>query len=316
MSKIILYGVVFVLVTASVVMGMDVYSTYQTLQNPAGSAAPKIIKGAVEPAARKAGKKDYNVIVSRNLFASTSLRPNPPKPLTKKKIRPRVVRPPKKALPPLSVTLVGTTVGPKGVRYAILEESGSRTHVIHRMGDRVQGAVIQGVERGEIRLLRNGKVIILRAFERSSNAGSNQRASLRGRPAPNQRGGLDFRGRAAPPRPGQNTPSPPRKLTRRLNRSRLEKLAEPGAGFEKQVRVVDYRGSGGETGIRVFPTGRGRLIRMLGLRGGDVIFEIDGVPVTNRNDFQAAILNILGQNEAIMKISRRGKRYDYILSIK
>jgi type II secretory pathway component PulC len=101
-----------------------------------------------------------------------------------------------------------------------------------------------------------------------------------------------------------------------LNRSRLEKLTEPGAGFEKQVRVVDYRGSGGETGIRVFPSGRGRLIRVLGLRGGDVIFEIDGVPVTNRHDFQAAILNILGQNEATMKISRRGKRYDYILSIR
>ncbi len=310
MSKIILYGVVLVLLTASVVMGMDVYSTYQTLQDPAGSAALKIKEQPAEPATPKAEKKDYNVIVSRNLFASASLSPNPSEPQPQKIIRPRVVSPPKKTQQFLDVTLVGTTVGPKGVRYAILEESGSRTHVIHRMGDRVQGAVIQGVERGEVRLLFNGKVIILRTFERTLSAGSNQRASLRRPSTPN------FRGRLTPPRPGRNTPSQPRKLTRRLNRSRLEKLTEPGAGFEQQVRVVDYQGSGGETGIRVFPSGRGRLIRVLGLRGGDVIFEIDGVPVTNRHDFQAAILNLLGRNEATMKISRRGKRYDYILSIK
>ncbi len=311
MSKIILYGVAIVLVTASVVMGMDVYSTYQTLQEPAGSASLKVKARPDEPPARKVEKKDYNIIVSRNLFGAASLKPNSPSASRPqpKKIRPRASIRPKKSRPPLSIILVGTTVGPEGVRYAILEEAGSRTQTIHRMGDRVQGAVVQGVERGEVRLLRDGKVVTIRAFEQNLNAGSKQSASFQRPTAP------DRRGRSTPSRSEENRSSQPRKLTRRLSRTSLENLVASSAGFENQLRVVDYRGNAGETGVRIFPSGRGRLIRMLGLRGGDVIHEIDDVPVTSRDDFQAGIINILGRNEATMKISRRGKRYDFILRI-
>ncbi|MEE9240819.1 MAG: type II secretion system protein N [bacterium] len=309
MAKIILYGVAIVLVTTSVVMGMDAYSTYQDLQGPAGPAAAKITNQPAEPIAQKPEKKDYDVIVRRNLFASASLgadanlasnpKPRPAAPRNRSK----------KSLRSLNVTLVGTTVGPGGMRYAILEEAGSRRHAIHRVGDRVQDAVIQSVERGEVRLNRNGRIVILRAFERGSSAGSNQSASLRQPAAPHLREG------SAPPRLQRDRSSRPRKLTRRLNRSRLESLTGANGGLESQLRVVAYRGNAGEVGVRVFPSGKGRLIRHLGLRGGDIIFEIDGAPVTSRDELQAALMNILSRNEAMMKISRRGKRYDFVLRI-
>ena len=75
MSKIILYGVVLVLLTASVVMGMDVYSTYQTLQYTAGSAALKIAPErflgwtSCVPAASSA--QDVTALTTRSLSTST-----------------------------------------------------------------------------------------------------------------------------------------------------------------------------------------------------------------------------------------------------
>lgn len=297
MSKIILYGVAMISVTASAVMAMDVFSTYQTLQRPTEPLAIKIDSKPVEPAGRKA-KKNYSVIVSRNLFSSASLRSNgSPASRIKRPGKRRVPSKARQTLRPLTITLVGTTVGPEGVRYAILEEAGSRTHTIHRMGDRVQGAVIQGVERGEISLLRNGETIILRAFEKGSSAVSNPRGQNR---------------RFSSNRSGSGSV---KKLRRQLNRSKVRGTTESDFEFKKQIRVVAYQGKDGDSGIRIYPSGRGILVRQLGLRGGDIITQVDGTPISSGDELQSAILNFLGRNEAVMKISRRGKSYDIIYRI-
>lgn len=314
MSKIILYGVAFVLVTASVVMGMDAYSTYQILQVPVES--PQIKPEPVEISARKRKKEDYSVIVSRNLFGEASLKVPLPKGRPRPKIKtPVAVTPSKENLPPLTFILVGTTVGPKGVRYAILEDKSSRTHTIHGVGDSIQGAVIQAVERGEVTLLHNGKIVTLHAFDNPLDVSPGSSGRVRQPKIPGFRGRSDFPNRRNPPRTQSARSFQPRKLNRRLNRSRLENLAASSDGFENQVRVVDYQGNDGKTGIRVFPSRRGGLIRLLGLRGGDVVHEIDGVAVSSRYEFQSAIMNFLGRSEATMKISRRGQRYDFIFRI-
>jgi type II secretion system protein C len=291
----------FVLVTASVVMGMDVYATYQDLQVPIVSFVTKKKISMPQSVSDNSEKKDYGVIVRRNLFASDSLAPraslvprlkSTPKNISSKK---SVIRP-KKVLPPLNVKLVGTTVGPKGLRYAIFSEDGSRTHTIHRMGDRIQGALVKAVERGEVRLLREGRIFTLRVFDQNSNTGSRQSVSTR---RTLSKAGI----------------SPSRKLHRRLSRSRLEKMTQSNPDLDRQLRVAPFKGNDGSTGIRISSSGGGKLMRQLGLRGGDVIFEVDEDPVTDKEDLYLAIMSFLSRDEAKMNISRQGKRYDIIYRI-
>lgn len=304
MAKIILYGMALVLLTASVVMGMDVYATYRDLQEPLTSFRAKENVSLSQPISRKSKKNDYSVIVRRNLFASDSLAPkgplvSKPKSTPKKVDAKKTIKRPKKALPPLGLTLVGTTVGPKGMRYAILAEKGARVHTIHRMGDRIHGALVQAVERGEVRLLRQGRVVTLRVFEENPSIGSRQSASIRR--------SLTSRSSAGSSRP--------RKLRRRLSRSRLEKLTESTPNLDRQLRVSPFRGNDGSVGIRISSSGGGRLIRQLGLRRGDIIFEVDEDPVTDKEDLYLAIMSFLSRDEAKVNILRQGKRYDIIYRI-
>ncbi len=92
---------------------------------------------------------------ARNDFEKACAFPPPqiaPKPVSKVRKSPAPPKrraehktPPKK---PLNLRLVGTAVGSEGIRFAIIEDSTSKAQTIHREGDRIQGAVLQKVDRG------------------------------------------------------------------------------------------------------------------------------------------------------------------------
>jgi hypothetical protein len=164
-----LYCLTTLFITAGVFGGADAYFTYHSMDKgysfpPAGKDEPK--RGYLK---KKKKKTDYAVIVRRNLFSSSLFKSEnsvvsvPPKRPAPKLGLAR--RPPKQ--PPLRVLLVGTTVGPERVRYAILEDTKSKKHGIHKIGEHIEGALIQKIYRAEVHVLYGGKVQILRAFEQT-----------------------------------------------------------------------------------------------------------------------------------------------------
>lgn len=161
-----LYALTALLIGVSAAGASDAYHTYRSLQEDSFDLLVPEPEPEILPSPKKKVKKDYNIITRRNLFALASLHTVKPKPSLP-------TRPNLKALSRsqafqqllLNIRLVGTTVGPEGVRYAIFEDTGSRKHRIYRLGERIQGAIIQRIDRSEVHLQFGGKTKILRAFD-------------------------------------------------------------------------------------------------------------------------------------------------------
>ena len=300
----VLFGLTALFVAGGVGFGVDAYFTYQTLQKPTPPLSAPEVK--IESVAKKeaAGEKDFSVIARRNLFTSTPLRPPPPqiapKPVSKVRKSPAPPKrraehktPPKK---PLNLRLVGTTVGSEGIRFAIIEDSTSKAQTIHREGDRIQGAVLQKVDRGEILLVRDGRNHVFRVFQEDKGE-----KNKRGRDPQKLEARIDP-ARPSPRIPGG--PGPGKVLSRKL----IESFVAKETDLFQQFRAIPYRNDKGDLGVRIFPTRRGGLLDLLGVRGGDIVFEVGENPVQSREEFGDALLALLENNEAEMVILRRGKK--------
>ena len=304
----VLYGVALVSLAAGAALGADLYSTYESLKEPSRSSFAREKVQEKKPAS-KAGKADTRIIARRNLFSaaplgSRSAKKKPPPRGGRKTARRRALirpKPPKAAaLPSLGLRLVGTTIGPAGARFAIFSEKGAKKQSIHRIGTKIRGAVIQKVNRGEVSLLYGGKIQVLRAFEEKENKSS--RAPFSSRAAPPA--GAPPAGPAAPgtPSPGSLT------LKRVLRRERISRIVDSAAALEKQFRTVPFQGGEEGSGVRVFPAGRGRILQMLGVRGGDVVSEVNGNAVRTKDELGEALMELLGQDEGEIRVLRRGRK--------
>lgn len=169
-----LYRLSGFLLALGLTAGVDAYLTYRSLKKISMNLEESEIPLPIQHPVHK--KIDYRVILHRNLFSSEPLWDvNPPPSKTSPKrspSRPARANRPSFSRPLLPVRLVGTTVGPEGVRYAILEKYQAKGNVtfrmgqqIYRLGESIQGAQIQHIARNEVRLLYHGREITIHAFE-------------------------------------------------------------------------------------------------------------------------------------------------------
>lgn len=286
----LLYILTAVLAAAIVVTGADAYLTFRALGRPPAAIALKPL--ASSSLSEKKKKKDYAIITRRNLFASDPLWPQNAD-TSKSPDRAAALKSPARQSPsktPLNIRLVGTTVGPKGVRYAILETAASRDHVILEKGDRLEGAVIQKIDRAEVRVLYEGELNTLRAFGPKPKAKNSFRSSKI--------------------HSHQGARKSHRRFTRKISRARLKRQTQTKAEVKRQIRGVPYQDKYGDLGVRIHPRGRSRLMRLLGLRRGDIVYQIAGLPVRDGAGLTSALMKLPNQNESAIEISRRGKPFE------
>ena len=310
-----LYGVIFVAVSASAVLGMDLYVTYRSLSRPPVFKSAQTQKfEIIKP--RKVEKIDYSKILKRDLFSSRPIgylkkkkKLNVQRPLPKIRARKQLM-PKRKPVPALRLQLVGTTVRGEGLRYAIFKDKGGGTQKIHRVGERINGAYIKDVRRNEVTLIYDGKTQIFRAFEERKKNIPRMSRNVPGRPP-------RMMGPRGPVRSSLGRPvPPPRKQTRILSRPRLKRIINRPPGLKSQFRVVPFRSKDGDTGLRVFPAGRGRFLRYLGIRGGDVIFEVNNDPVRNKLEMVSALSRMIEGESGTIGLLRQGKKEKKIFRIR
>jgi len=140
----------------------------------------------------------------------------------------------------------------------------------------------------------SGTAVVTQAFEEGKNGGTARRgASLREAPLR----------QAAPP-----SATPPMVSQRILPRSRVERVLRSEGPLGEQLRTEPHQLPEGGTGLRLFPLKRGELLRLLGLRAGDVVLTVGGNPVGDAQEFLEAVGYILeGRNDG-MDILRGGRR--------
>lgn len=179
--------------------------------------------------------------------------------------------------------LVGTVTGPPTVARAIIQNSGSKNTTHHRIGDKIGGASIVAIRKGEVVLLDAGVRKILR---RSS-------------------GGKD----------PSDTPKPPT-ATSLGSEHTVTPIPLPPPPPEHRTIVTDlmtkatikpHKVKGTVEGLEITGLDEVPLAKKLGLRDGDVIRVLNGQRVTNRQKAFQVLRKAKSQNSLTIELSRNGR---------
>ncbi len=179
--------------------------------------------------------------------------------------------------------LVGTITGPPTVARAIIQDSGSKSTTHHRIGDRIGGASIVAIRKGEVVVLHAG----VRKILRRSSGGKNPADILKPPPATT----LGSQHTVTPiPLP----PPPPE------HRTIVTDLMT-------KATIKPHKVKGTVEGLEITGLDEVPLAKKLGLRDGDVIRVLNGQRVTNRQKAFQVLRKAKSQNSLTIELSRNGR---------
>ena len=171
----------------------------------------------------------------------------------------------------LGLILKGTIAGPKELARAIIEEN--KEQRIYKIGDLLKGGVIQAIFRNQIIVSTGGRSQMLVMDYRDTSQGGARVASA-GAPKNNQ-------GTSVSAQPYQG----------------MSPIAPAIAQAQEQSRSQGFRVSGAGVGSRLY---------QLGMRPGDIIRSINGVPVNSQGDAALATRNMKGASSLTFEVERGG----------
>jgi type II secretion system protein C len=212
-------------------------------------------EAASPPALAARSWRDRQVILSRNLFRSSTLEP-------------AVILQPVENIEPtqLPLTLLGTAAAENPrLAWAAIEDRDKRETVVVGIGDRVAStAVVQRIERRRVVLLENGspRELTLDADEERPAL----RTTARARPS---RGRASRRG-AARARRGDLAPEPQHRPS--------DALRDP-ANIFSQARILPKWEDGEMLGVELAAIKGGSLLEEAGFENGDVIVQMNEIAV-------------------------------------
>jgi type II secretion system protein C len=215
-------------------------------------------------------KGTYEVILNRDLLKVAKARPTgQDQPIAGDAERP---------LAEMGIFLKGTITGPSEIARAIIEESNEQK--LYRIGDTLKGATVIAIFRNKVIMDVNGQQKMLVVEEAKSGPGLASRGA-------------------------------------RMNRSARFPGGNPGAGGVPEAmknmdqllgsaRVVPYYRGGQPYGFRVSDVAEGAKVYELGVRTGDIIKSINGVPIRTPQDALNAYQELQGNTNVQMEIERQG----------
>ncbi len=188
----------------------------------------------------------------------------------------------------LKLNLVGTVVGDGINSYAVIEDVGKKTHILVRVGDKIQGGEILTIERMRV-ILKVGEKEQVLAFKDTKPS-----------PAP---GGIP-----APP-PGPQPPLEAKEVT--LNRQEVMDQLNKLPQLMTQVSVAPYFKDGQPAGIGLSRISPGSIFQKMGLQNGDVIVAVEDNPIRSSEDLINLYDSLKNADRVKIQLERRGALTEY-----
>jgi len=259
------------------ILYQNIFPKYPAMTNSKGFHAISG-KGRDDPEAEKSDKREYKLIVTRNLFKVAAEKPD------KDSSGPVTGREDSKKLEPTSLELVlwGTVTG-KANPWAVIEDKKTRKQNLYQIGDSVQNAEIKKIFRHEVVLNYEGKAQVLVMKTESQNHRMGQESSQE---APEMSKSVQTKGQV-------NMPENVKKMM-------------------QQIRFRPHFTQGQPDGLMVYGIRPNSVFRRIGLRNGDIVKEINGSKVISGSDASELFAEI--DNSGVIRIAllRRGKRKELL----
>lgn len=179
----------------------------------------------------------------------------------------------------MGLALRGTITGPKEIARAIIEEASAQK--LYRIGDNIKGATLVAIFRNKVIMEINGQEQML-VVEDTKSSTSVASGSAQG----------SVRRPRFPRLPGAAAGAPD-----------AMKNMDQVLG---SARVVPYYRGGQPYGFRVSDVAEGAKIYELGVRSGDIIKSINGVPIRTPEDALNAYQQLQSNTTVDLELERRG----------
>ncbi|MBN2298781.1 MAG: PDZ domain-containing protein [Deltaproteobacteria bacterium] len=262
--------IILLLLTLSAWVAADIVTsiTGHILYEPPGPAGAV---GKQTPERRKGpkGKTEYNVIIERDLLQVAKKSSDEKQaPVEKDVVRP---------IAEMGLTLKGTIAGPKEVARAIIEEK--REQKSYKIGDEIKGATVLAIYRNKVIMDVNGQEQMLVVEEAKTKAGvASRREPVR-----------------APVRPEAPGPSGMTSIMKNLDQ------------YIGSARVVPYFKGGEPYGFRVSNLKEDTMVYELGVRSGDIIRSVNGIPIRTPEDAFNVYQELQNQSAVEVELERAGE---------
>ncbi len=190
----------------------------------------------------------------------------------------------------LNVRLTGTVVGASPSQsFAFIMDKAKRDEKLYRVGDKVLGeGVVAEIKRDEVRLTRGAAEQILHLFDPDAVEDKPTR----------QAGIKPFRGRG-----GDDD-----KTNFTLARGEVDEALNDIPKLLTQARLLPNFRAGETDGFRIFNIVPGSLFSKIGLKNGDVLHQINDVPIEDPTKFMAIFQDLRTQTQFTLDLVRRGKK--------
>ena len=215
------------------------------------------------------GRTEYNVIVERDLL-QTGKRSSS---TSTAPVEKDVVRP----IAEMGLTLKGTITGPKEFARAIIEEK--RKQKSYKIGDEVKGATVLAIYRNKVIMDVNGQEQMLVIEETKTKSTALSKKTL---PSSSKR------------------PAVPRS-------SGITSIMKNLDQYIGSARVVPYFKGGEPYGFRVSNLKEGSMAYDLGVRSGDIIRSVNGIPIRTPEDAFNVYQEMQNESLVEVELERKGE---------
>ena len=197
----------------------------------------------------------------------------------------------------LDVTLLGTVVAvPVEYSVALIKDNKSNTSSPYALGDNLlNDAQIIGVEQKRVLLKRsNGSIEYNEIGEQEDEGGS--RSKSKGAAGGDDDGGVTKEG--------------PNKYI--VDQAVLDQLLENPEQLASQVRVIPHKDEGGQIdGYRLSGIRRNSIFYKLGVKNGDIIHNVNGMPLDSMSNAMDAYNSLGSSKNFSFEITRRRQKQNF-----
>lgn len=186
----------------------------------------------------------------------------------------------------LKLILWGTVTG-DSFFYAVIEDKSNRQQSLYQVGDSVQGAKVKRIFRNKVILFYQGKNQVLE-MQTDDETPLKSKVSTKSKLAP-------------------RIP---------VEKNIAEQSTDIPDEIMKQIKFRPNFTEGEPDGLMVYGIRPNSVFRQIGMRNGDIIKDINGMPILSTEDVSEFFTEIEGAEKAKLIIFRRGKVQELFYEIK
>jgi general secretion pathway protein C len=283
------YHVIFNIFAITMIVYIGVDAFHRIVRSRFAQVDTKVTQSIATPVQTpvvKSALNDYQAITDRNIFSKINVSP-----LKNGEVANDL------KLTSLKLSLMGTIAGNSKTSAAFIEDAGTKTQGLYKVGDNIQGAVIKSITRNKVTLKIGARDEVLTMGEDASSKGKTT--------SPLSTSNLGQSQIVA----AQAIPAAITDAERNIsmNRAEINSSLKDLNELMSQASIQPHSTDGQADGLAVSGIKAGSIFRKMGLRNGDIVKSVNNEAIKTPEDLINMYNDLKSSPDVSVQILRRGQ---------